>query len=187
MLKLSIVRFFPVLWMPLLAILLLGCSSDWPKETGTAVVEGTLTLDGSPVDKGLVVFIPENLHTTRQEVMPMAYGRTDAAGNFKLAYSDGNRQLLAGKYSVIISKSRTPDDDEAAASRWSSALLPDSVANLASFDEDQELIPARYNESSTLVFEIRRSNETLDCQFDLTTADPLLRASSMDGSTESNN
>lgn len=178
-------RNLPIYLLLVFATLVFGCSTDWPEETGTAVVEGTVVLDGSPVDRGYVVLIPENLQTPNDEIMPMAYGLTDATGNFELAYSDGNRQLLAGKYSVIISKSTLETADVEPA--WSTALLPESVANLKSFNKGGELIPAIYNVNSTLVIEIKPSQETLRQEFELSSKDPLLSGSLMDDFGEPDN
>ena len=92
-----------------------GCYPDWPEHSGTAQVEGEVFLDGFPLNHATVVFLPTKLKSTSGKIMPVVYGKTDARGMFKLKYRDGSRDLMAGKYVVLISlieSKSDPSDDK---------------------------------------------------------------------------
>jgi hypothetical protein len=72
-----------------------GCYPDWPEHAGTAVIRGNITLDGLPLGKANVAFVPLSLHANYSEVMPIAYGQTDAGGDFDLAYGDETKEVMA--------------------------------------------------------------------------------------------
>ena len=58
-----------------------GCGSDGPKVVS---VEGTVKLNGKPMDKILVEFLPTSEG-------PRSFGETDSEGHFKLTTDDGKR------------------------------------------------------------------------------------------------
>ena len=78
-------------------LLLAGCGSA---EYGT--VEGRITLDGKPLEGGFVRFLPEAPGSAT-----VAYGKTDAEGNYEMAISDSHRGILPGTYRVEISTAGT--------------------------------------------------------------------------------
>jgi hypothetical protein len=88
-----------------------GCGSN----TGTVKVQGTVTLDGEPLEGASVTFQPDG-----KEGRP-ASGVTDKNGTFQLGTFSTNDGALPGGYKVIITKSSTPtvpgmpaaDDSEA--------------------------------------------------------------------------
>ena len=65
----------------------LGCYPDWPEHSGTAQVEGEVFLDGFPLNKANIVFLPSKLKSKSGKLMKLAYGKCDARGKFKMAYS----------------------------------------------------------------------------------------------------
>lgn len=65
-------------------------------------VSGVVTLDGQPVDRATVSFIPEDTSVTNAD----ASGSTDASGNFTLT-TRGNPGAYPGTYKVIVTKAST--------------------------------------------------------------------------------
>lgn len=154
-----------------------GCLFESTKQTGTAEVHGIITLDGSPLSQAYVVFVPDNLQTDDQKLMSIAYGVTDADGKCELAYSDGKKELLAGTYTVMISKvTPTNIDSQKTGQVWRSELLPKSVAKLPMFSENSgEVIPSIYHRNSNLKFKVQSSPNVVEHKFELTSVDPLIR------------
>ena len=160
----------------LAAVLLCGCVSENPIPTATAVVQGTVLLDGSPVDQAMIVFVPDSLRTANEEVMQLAYATTGPDGNFEMAYSDGTTELLAGTYTVLISKvgaNRAAQNDQL--EPWRMSLLDGtSFADLVKFDEPDEIIPPMYNRDSTLKFTVNGSSSIVRPKFELTSLETNL-------------
>jgi hypothetical protein len=74
--------------------------------TKTHIVEGTVTLDGAPVDGATIVFMPEGGQGQQ------GVGITDAAGKFQLNNSsskDGG--LPAGTYKVLVTKVKAVSEE----------------------------------------------------------------------------
>jgi len=80
-----------------------GCYPDWPEHSGTAPVEGEVLLDGFPLNKANVVFVPSKLKNKSGKFMPLVYGKSDMKGMFKMKYADGSENIMAGDYYVLIS------------------------------------------------------------------------------------
>ena len=159
----------------LAAVLFCGCVQEKAKQSATAAVQGTVLLDGSPVDQAKIVFVPDSLRSADEDVMELAYGTTDADGKFELAYSDGTKDLLAGTYTVIISKFNSNRDEQGDKSQpWSQSLLPESMAGLFSFQEPDEIIPPIYNRDSTLKFSLNGSSSIARPKFELTSLETNL-------------
>ena len=94
----------PLALLALACFIFSACSSD-AGGPPLVPVEGIVTLDGKPLSGALVTLIPQG--ETRGQA---GNGRTDAAGKFELATSDGKRKGAAvGKYQVLISKFVNPD------------------------------------------------------------------------------
>lgn len=153
-----------------------GCRSDWNGMLDSARVHGEITLDGKPVEQARIVFIPVTLRNDSGVLMPLAFGLSDATGKFELKYSDGNDKLLAGQYTVIVSKANRSADEPQQAPNWDPALLPEHARNLTAFSNPDELFPAIYNRESILVQEIRPSPDIVRPKLELTSTDPLLIA-----------
>jgi hypothetical protein len=109
------------------ALSLAGCGPAGPE---IAYVSGRVTLDGKPLPYASIVFIPENGRT--------AGASTDENGNYVLNYDDDRQGTMPGKNSVRITTERDPYEDA------SGKQIPGS----------KELVPARYNTNSTLVFDV---------------------------------
>ena len=174
----------PLLLLVLGLISCCGCYPDWPEHAGTAEVHGDVTLDGMPINKAKVIFLPMNLHGANEKIVPLAYGLTDAEGKFVLEYSDHGKDVIAGKYTVMITKTEERSgpailnqpfpSNQVFSTEKLPDLLPDSVLGLSKFDEQGELIPAIYNLNSTLVYEVIASPGIIRPKFVLTSvADEL--------------
>ena len=149
-----------------------GCYPDWPDHAGTAVVRGKVTLDGLPLGDANVVFVPVGLHTNGTKLMPIAYGKTDAGGDFSLAYSDGTKELLAGRYNVIISKMESGDEGT---NDLAPGLIPDSMRQLEVFSAQGEQVPLIYNRNSELKYVITSSPSIVRPLLELTSVDPSIK------------
>ena len=80
-----------------LIIFVAGCGgSQGPK---TYIVEGTVTLKGTPVEGATLSFTPNESTGTNSG------GTTDANGKYKLQTSYGAEGAVAGTYTVTLSKS----------------------------------------------------------------------------------
>ena len=74
----------PILCMLVAVTILVGCGGG----VAVAPVEGTITLDGKPLDKIMVEFWPD-------AVGPRSFGETDSKGHFKLTTDDGKSEGAA--------------------------------------------------------------------------------------------
>jgi len=165
-------------WLMLLVatMLLPGCYPDWPEHSGTAQVEGEVFLDGFPINHTNVVFLPAKLRNKAGQLLPLAYGKTDARGKFKMEDRTGSPNILAGQYYVLISlvdvkptkEGGSADDESQRSTRVLSDVLADaqsapvSRAELLELIDQDQVVPAIYNRQSSI-------------EYDLTTIDPLLR------------
>jgi hypothetical protein len=127
---------FPV-WLCLLAVAscspsLTGCGNQ-----GREAIEGTVTLDGKPLEKGYISFRPQP-----GTASPSA-GADIANGKFSVASKGG---VLPGKFRVEITASRKTDKK----------IRDRLTGNMVPLEE--QYIPARYNEDSKLEAEIGSSN-----------------------------
>lgn len=112
---------------------ILGCGGDdVPKGPATHKVTGTVTLDGTPVAKGEISFESE---ADVKAGVPTAGEITD--GKYEVS-------VTAGKKKVKIS-ART-------------AIGPES----AGVAPTKETIPAKYNQKTTLEFEVKEGENTKD-------------------------
>lgn len=95
---------FPASCFLVVPLALAGCETadDGPP---LVAVEGTVTLDGKPLDSATVSFIPTG-STLGQGGMAV----TDTNGQFEIASPDLKRKgLPAGSYKVVISRPLNPD------------------------------------------------------------------------------
>ena len=84
-------RCFFAVW--LCSCMLTGCGKAGPE---IVEVEGTLTLDGKPLDKVIVEFWPDSDG-------PKSSGMTDAQGKFVLKTADGTRAgAVVSKHKVVL-------------------------------------------------------------------------------------
>ncbi len=107
-------------------------------------VSGTVTLDGEPVEKATVMFIPGAGNPGR-----MSVGVTDSGGHYTALYSTTSTGIAPGKYKVVISTYSQPVND-------GEQLVGEQAP---------ERIPDAYNAKSTLEADVTESGGTFD--FDL--------------------
>jgi hypothetical protein len=104
-----------------------GCGSGGPE---IAYVSGRVTMDGKPLPRATVVFVPENGRPSG--------GETDDDGNYVLNFAQGRQGAIPGTATVRIMTMRDADQDE------NGQTIPGS----------KETVPARYNSDSELTFEV---------------------------------
>jgi hypothetical protein len=119
--------------------LLAGCGPDGPE---IARVEGTVTLDGSPLSHAAIVFIPENGRP--------AGATTDESGRYVLNFTEGRQGAMPGKHRVRVTTQR--DAGETADGQ----PIPASA----------ETIPMHYNANSQLEFTVESGKNNV-ANFDL--------------------
>lgn len=145
-----LVRFGVV--VPVLAALA-GCET---KGLAYAPVSGKVTLDGSALSDVVVQFyyISELPSEDAASRVPVASAKSDAQGQFEMHTLTSDRRAVngaaVGLHRVSIT-SRIVQRDE---------IAGDRVLR-------EELIPARFNENSKLIFEVPAGG-TDECHFDLT-------------------
>ena len=72
-----------------------GCGRDGPPAT----VEGTLRLDGKPLDHCLITFLPEPGQAADS---PHSTGLTDRYGSFRLRCADQQEGVATGRHRVTV-------------------------------------------------------------------------------------
>ncbi|QDT88614.1 carboxypeptidase-like regulatory domain-containing protein [Gimesia algae] len=75
-----------------LSVYCLGCSGGDSVDLGT--VSGVITMDGAPLPDAIIVFIPDKGNPST--------GRTDASGNYELAYLGDSKGAIVGSHTVKI-------------------------------------------------------------------------------------
>ncbi len=119
-------------------------------------VAGTVTLDGVPVEGAMVSFIREGSDGKEGR---MAYGNTDATGQFRLTTLQPNDGALPGSYRVIVTKSEPvpppvpvpafPNTPEGRAQREN--FLDRAFGNRP---RTRNLLPERYARLETTPFQV---------------------------------
>lgn len=144
--------------LPVLSLLLLslvcGCSSaDVPE---LAPVEGTVTLDGEPLEGALVTF--NKVGGGRP-----AYGRTDADGWYQLTYMDGIAGALPGEHVVWITTYREgdPDADDPEAQKTRKEEVPAQYNVNASGNPDMTRT-VKAGEDNVIDFELKSEGEIIE-------------------------
>lgn len=136
-------------------ILLLVAAGCGPSGPTVEFVEGTVTLDGTPVEDCVVGFSPLDPGGVS------AYGRTDETGTYRLTSSRGGRPArgaMAGRYAVTITKQKLRDRPGGAFQ----APRPDDVI---------DLVPKMYSraDSSGITATVRKGrNVGPEFRFELT-------------------
>ncbi len=85
-----------------LCMLVAGCGDPG---IGAIPVEGTVLVDGEPMEGVMVTFHPDSAGGRA------ASGRTDASGNYKLTTEINGDGALAGSYKISVSKHVNAEDD----------------------------------------------------------------------------
>lgn len=117
------------IWLGLVLLLggFSGCGTGGPD---IARVEGTVTMDGKPLPRAFVVFIPTGGRPAAAE--------TDANGKYTLEFSAGRKGAIPGKNRVEINTQRQAETNA------DGSVTPGA----------KEIVPAKYNRNSTLVFDV---------------------------------
>ena len=89
-------------WLVCFSLLLGGCGGDDGPEMGD--VTGLVTLDGQPLPKASVRFVPENASPS--------IGITDDEGRYELQYSSSRNGAIVGMHTVRISTHRNAGEDD---------------------------------------------------------------------------
>ncbi len=116
-----------------------GCGDGGPD---IATVEGTVTMDGKPLEGATVVFVPPGGRP--------AGGPTDAKGKYVLNFSGGRKGAIPGENRVQIT---TKSD-------------PHTAADGKPVPGKPETIPTEYNTRSTLKFDVKQGEKNI-ANFDL--------------------
>jgi len=140
----------------ILLVLLTGCNSEAGPDL--VRVSGKVTLDGRPLESGIITFLPDN---SRQTSGPRASGIIDKDGRYTVA-SPGNREgVIAGHHLVVIhcnEVSPSPDPESEYQKLKAQGINPDEC-----------LVPAQYQNEKTsgLTAEVRQN--TSEFNFELQT------------------
>lgn len=124
-----------------------GCANN---DAGRMEISGQVTLDGQPVEQGSISFIP-----TAGTRGPVA-GGTIVAGKYHILASQGP---VVGKQRVEIRAGR----------RTGRQVRATDFGEEGSIDEMVESVPAKYNTSSQLVYQVK-PGRNLDVDFKLTSS-----------------
>ena len=114
------------------ALWMVGCNSG-PEGPPLVPVEGTVTLDGKPLSKADLMFVPEGDTKGQGGV-----AQTDMDGRFALLSQDRQHQgAPTGNYRVIINKLVKPDGTD---------YVPDPNAGPMDQGGFRELLPLAYSD-----------------------------------------
>jgi hypothetical protein len=130
-------------------LLLLGCASEPYQVTP---VSGKVTLDGKPLSKASVTFVPM-ASAENQAPGPTAQAITDADGRFQLSIDANTPGAVVGKSRIYITtllSDPAMDDRDAGG----------PIRNV------RDKVPERYNQKTDLVFEVP-ADGTDQANFDL--------------------
>jgi len=133
-------------------VVLTGCGKRGPK---LADVSGKVTLDGQPLAKVIVTFVPIGGGVSSS-------GVTDEAGRFSLACSLG-RGALVGQHRVYVQSQAAGPEDVVIPDEDAPDYRPDPYASLRA-PPFVEKIPARYNTNTELVREVRPGTNVIDLE-----------------------
>ena len=132
-----------LLWPFFVPLVLVAVGCGGPRGPKVEYVEGTVTLDGSPVEGASVGYSPIN----RAVGLPAA-GKTDAKGRYRLTAVGGGKQgagTVIGDYAVSITKLEIvpADEPQPPPPAWWKPSMGDKPAPLRS------VTPEVYGESAT--------------------------------------
>jgi hypothetical protein len=128
-------HFFTAILIGLFAFTLIGCSNP---DTRFAMVEGTITYKGQPVEGATVTFVPES------SVGEAASGMTGTGGRFTLNSSGAARAgsgALPGEYTVLVVKREARNDPSAEARRQLDEAYERGEITYDQFDTRRQAIP----------------------------------------------
>lgn len=129
---------YRIMLILLLGLLPIGCGESSEDKPILAEVSGIVTLDGKPLLKASVVFLP----IAEGQV---SGGVTDENGKYSLMYEQSLSGAVLGKHQVEI--------------RTGGETL-DSDGNMIS--EIEEILPNKYHTNSTLSADVNKGPNTID-------------------------
>jgi hypothetical protein len=135
----------PLTCVLLTALLAIGCGQS--QSSDTIPVGGTVTLDGKPLAKAVLTFVPQgNIMGTG------GGGTTDSAGKYQVLSQRGEKGLLPGLYKVIISCQVLPEG----------MVAPPGVPPIDL--PLREILPAQYTdmEKTTLTAKVAAGSPPID-------------------------
>ena len=127
-------------WMPVVVTFVVGCGAGDLPELGE--VKGIVTLDGDPVERAYLLFVPEQ----DAEVKVLAYGVTDAEGRYQAIFRDNVDGVPTGPRKVQIYS------DEG--TTWRGLEF---VAN-----GRREFFPRKYNQRTQLTLDVKPGENEQD-------------------------
>lgn len=139
-------------------LFLQGCGGPEDTRPARNVVSGVVTYKGEPVEEAIVVFRPSEAGGQT------ANGRTDSEGVFTMGTFEGSDGVVAGDYTVMISKME---------STGSSNALPEDDPNYDPNPKPEpppkNLLPEKYASADTsgLTVSITEGKDTTDLKFEL--------------------
>ncbi len=155
----------------ILLVLLTGCSPTGANEPRLAEGGGTVTYKGAPLANAVVTFIPKD--------GPLAMGKTDLSGKFKLATS-GTPGVAIGPASVTVeipSAEGGDDiprfektDDPEARKKMQEAMMKRMTSGAPDPSKSTSFIPKRYSKQSesNLKFTVSMKAAENDFKIELT-------------------
>jgi hypothetical protein len=141
----------PRLLLVIAVVFVLGCG---PKPPRVAQVSGRVTLDGKPLPKASVTFVPM---ATKENPNPgpTAQGMTDEDGRYQLSVDVSTPGAVVGKCRIYIS------------TRLSDPAIDDRDAGGPIRSLPRDKVPSRYNQGTELEFDVPPVG-TDKANFDLT-------------------
>lgn len=127
--------------LTLLLVAFAGCGESGPTRGD---VQGAVTVGGEPIEEGAIVFTP----VEGVEGAPMQYKITDGS------YVSSEKGVPIGKNSVYISGVK-------ATGKQSFNFVTGEMS-----DDFMEIVPAKYNEKTTLEVEVKEGENTFDFELD---------------------
>jgi hypothetical protein len=104
-----------------LALVLLGVSGCSPPDPPLTEVEGVVLLDGLPLAKVQVDFIPEDEEGRR---LPFSQGKTDENGQYKLICENTKPGAIAGPHKVVVRRPSVRGDPDKKAAAPEGPAIP---------------------------------------------------------------
>jgi len=135
--NMTISALFQLSFFVVCATLSCGCSTD----TKNGTVAGMVTLDGQPLEKGLIRFTPADGQTATADA-------TIAAGKFSATMPVGEKRVSLSSPKVVGQRKMY------------------ETADSPMVDMIQELLPPKYNSQSTLTITVKSGNQ--EQAYDLT-------------------
>lgn len=135
-----------------------GCSGDTEGRKPTHSVSGKVTYNGGPVVGAFVSFAP-------RDGQPVAYGKTDDSGQYKLTTYESEDGAVEGDYVAVVTK-MTEAAPEGEAEHGVDVDDEDGPSHDAEEEEGSgSLLPAKYasSESSDLLVTVKAGeNNNID-------------------------